>query len=157
MPYLFQASFSIEHPLFQTLSGTLEYRYLRGVHLFRALDANAPVAGVRPDPNLFLQRQVESIALLRSNALIASLQGHVRKNVKFKAQYTLSRSDDNTDGPLGLPADSHNLGPEWGRSSFDMRHRLVLAGTADLPATFKAGAYGSCQFGDAFQYHHRLG
>jgi len=138
-PYLFQASASVERPLFETLRGTLEYRYLRGVHLFRALDVNAPVAGVRPDPNLFLQRQVESIGLLRSNAFIASLQGRVKKAVKFKAQYTLSRSDDNTDGPLELPADSHNLGPEWGRSSFDMRHRFVLAGTADLPGAFRLG------------------
>jgi hypothetical protein len=138
-PYLFQTSFSIEHPLFQTLRGTLEYRYLRGVHLFRALDVNAPVAGVRPHPNLFLERVVQSTALLRSNAVIASLQGRVKKNVKFKAQYTLSRSDDNTDGPLVLPADSRNLGPEWGRSSFDMRHRFVLAGTSDLPAAFRLG------------------
>ncbi len=138
-PYLFQASFSVEHPLFQTLRGALEYRYLRGVHLFRALDVNAPLAGVRPDPNLFLERVVKSIGLLRSNALIASLQGHVTKAVKFKAQYTLSRSDDDTDGPLGLPADSRDLGPEWGRSSFDIAHRFVLAGTSDLPAAFKVG------------------
>lgn len=138
-PYLFQASFSIEHPLFQTLRGTLEYRYLRGVHLFRARDVNAPVSGVRPDPNLFLERLVESTGLLRSNALIASVQGRVKKAVKFKAQYTLSRSDDNTDGPLVLPADSRNLGLEWGRSSFDMRHRFVLAGTSDLPGAFRLG------------------
>lgn len=138
-PYLFQASFSVEHPLFQTLRGTLEYRYLRGVHLFRALDVNAPVAGVRPDPNLFQERVVESNALLRSNALIASLQASIKKAVKFKAQYTLSRSDDDTDGPLVLPADSRNLGPEWGRSSFDMRHRFVLAGTSDLPGAFRLG------------------
>lgn len=138
-PYLFQTSMSVEHPLFQTLRGTLEYRYLRGVHLFRALDVNAPLAGVRPDPNLFLERVVESTGLLRSNALIASLQGRVKKAVKFKAQYTFSRSDDNTNGPLVLPADSRNLGPEWGRSSFDVRHRFVLAGTAALPAAFKLG------------------
>ena len=138
-PYLFQASGSVERPLFETLSATLEYRYLRGVHLFRARDINSPLAGVRPDPNLFLDRQVESTGLLRSNALIATLQGHIKKPVKFKAQYTLSRSDDNTDGPLVLPADSRNLGPEWGRSSFDMRHRFVLAGTADLPAAFRLG------------------
>jgi hypothetical protein len=138
-PYLFQTSFSIEHPLSQRLRATLEYRYLRGIHLFRALDANAPVAGVRPNPNLFLQREVEPTGLLRSNALIASLQASLKKAVKFKAQYTLSRSDDNTDGPLVLPADSRNLGPEWGRSSFDMRHRFVLAGTADLPAAFRLG------------------
>ncbi len=138
-PYLFQASLSVEHPLFETLRGTLEYRYLRGVHLFRALDVNAPIAGVRPDPNLFLERVVESIGLLRSNSVIASVQGRVKKAVKFKAQYTLSRSDDNTDGPLVLPANSRNLGPEWGRSSFDMRHRFVLAGTADLPGAFRLG------------------
>jgi len=138
-PYLFQASGSVERPLFQGLSATLEYRYLHGVHLFRARDINSPLAGVRPDPNLFLDRQVESTGLLRSNALIATLQGHIKKPVKFKAQYTLSRSDDNTDGPLVLPADSRNLGPEWGRSSFDMRHRFVLAGTADLPAAFRLG------------------
>jgi hypothetical protein len=138
-PYLFQTSFSMERPLFQTLHGTLEYRYLRGVHLFRAIDANAPLNGVRPDPNLFLDRTVESTGLLRSNALIASLQGRVKKPVKFKAQYTFSRSNDNTDGPMSLPADSRNLGPEWGRSSFDMQHRFAVAGTADLPAAFKLG------------------
>jgi hypothetical protein len=138
-PYLFQASSSVEHPLFKTLRGTLEYRYLRGIHLFRARDVNAPLAGVRPDHGLFLERMVESIGLLRSNALIASLQGRIKKAVKFKAQYTLSRSDDNTDGPLALPADSRDLGPEWGRSSFDTRHRFVLAGTSDLPAAFRLG------------------
>src|SRR5258707_2674482 len=138
-PYLFQASLSVERPLFQSLRGTLEYRYLRGVHLFRARDINAPLAGARPDPNLFLEKLVESTGLLRSNALIASLQGRVKKAVKFTAQYTLSRSDDNTDGPLVLPADSRNLGLERGRSSFDMRHRFVLAGTSDLPGPFRLG------------------
>ena len=138
-PYLFQTSLSVEHPLLQTLRGTIEYRYLRGVHLFRARDVNAPLAGVRPDPNFFLKRLVESTASLRSNSLIFSLQGRVKKGFKFKAQYTLSRSDDDTDGALALPADSRNLRPEWGRSSFDMRHRFVLAGTTDLPGAFRLG------------------
>src|ERR1051326_4386706 len=74
-PYVFQTSLSVEHPLFKTLRGTLEYRYLRGVHLFRARDVNAPINGARPDPKLFLERMVESTGLLRSNALIASVQG----------------------------------------------------------------------------------
>ena len=139
-PYLFQATAAVEHPVGKTLRATLEYRYLRGVHLFRALDVNAPLAsGARPDPALFLQRQVNSIALLKSNALIASLQGHIGKPIKLKAQYTYSRSYDNTDGPLALPADSRNLGPEWGRSDTDMRHRLVLSGTSDLPKSFRLG------------------
>jgi len=140
MPYLIQASAGVEHSIGKTLKASLEYRYLRGVHLFRAIDVNAPLAnGIRPDPTLFLDREVESAALLRSNALIASFQGRIHRAIKLKAQYTFSKSEDNTDGPLALPANSRNLGPEWGRSDFDMRHRLVLSGTSDLPANFRLG------------------
>jgi hypothetical protein len=139
-PYLVQASASVEHSLNKSMKATLEYRYLHGVHLFRAVDVNAPLAGGgRPDGSLFLDRQVQSSALLRSNALIASLQGRMFRALKLKAQYTFSKSEDNTEGPLSLPANSRDLGPEWGRSDFDMRHRLVLSGTSDLPANFRMG------------------
>ena len=139
-PYLVQASASVEHSLNKSMKATLEYRYLHGVHLFRAIDVNAPLAGGgRPDGSLFLDRQVQSSALLRSNALIASLQGRMFRALKLKAQYTFSKSEDNTEGPLSLPANSRDLGPEWGRSDFDMRHRLVLSGTSDLPANFRMG------------------
>lgn len=139
-PYLIQASGSMERAINKSMRATIEYRYLRGVHLFRALDVNAPLAGGgRPDGSLFLDRQVQSTALLRSNALIASLQGRMFRVLKLKAQYTYSKSNDNTDGPLSLPANSRNLEPEWGRSDFDMRHRLVLSGTSALPANFRVG------------------
>lgn len=139
-PYLVQATSGVEQSLGRTLRGTVEYRYLRGIHLFRAVDVNAPLdSGARPDPSVFLQRQVQSIAQLQSHALIATLQGRISKAVKLKAQYTFARSKDNTDGPLDLPADSRNLGPEWGRSDFDMRHRFVLSGTSDLPGSFRLG------------------
>jgi hypothetical protein len=138
-PWLFQGSLGVERT-FATMRGSLEYRYLRGVHLLRAVDVNAPDAGgVRPDRALFLDRQVQSIGLLRSNSVIATLQGNLAKAVKFKAQYTFSHSDDNTGGPFDLPANNSQLGPEWGRSSFDMRHRVVLSGTSDLPADFRIG------------------
>ena len=95
--------------------------------LFRALDVNAPLAsGVRPDPSAFSAKTGGIHCTTQSNALIAASRAHIGKPIKFKAQYTYSRSDDNTDGPLALPADSRNLGPEWGRSDIDMRHRLVL-------------------------------
>ncbi len=139
-PYLFQASASVEHSMGRTLRTSLEYRYLRGVHLFRALNVNEPLpSGARPNPALFLNRQVESIALLKSNALIATVQGRMFKAIKLKAQYTLSRSYDNTDGPFGLPVDSRDLGPEWGRSDFDMLNRIVVSGTSDLPKNFRIG------------------
>jgi len=95
---------------------------------------------------------VESTGLLRSNALIASLQGRVKKAVKFKAQYTLSRSDDNTDGPLVLPATAAiwpGMGPLFIRHAAPFRP----AGTSDLPR-FQAWSHAGGQFRDTFQYHH---
>ena len=138
-PYLFQTSFSIEHPLFQTLRGALEYRYLRGVHLFRGIDVNAPLDGVRPDPNLFLERTGginRAAAQQRAHRQPSGPGGEtceVQGPIHAVAQLRQHR------WPLSLPADSRNLGPEWGRSSFDMQHRFAVAGTADLPAAFKLG------------------
>jgi carboxypeptidase family protein/TonB-dependent receptor-like protein len=149
-PYLIQTSASVERSLPGGLRATLEYQYLRGVHLFRARDSNTPIDGVRPDPSFFLERQVEPTASLRSNALIASLQGRIAKKVKMKAQYTLARSDDDTDGPQVLPANSRDLGAEWGRSAFDLRHRFTFAATADLPWRSRVGALLTANSGVPF-------
>ncbi len=140
-PYLIQTSASMEQALWNTVRASVEYQYLRGVHLFRAVDLNEPLAnGIRPDPNLFLVRQVQSTATLRSNSLLVSLQGRIAKPLKIKAQYTFSHSNDDSDGPFALPVESRNLGAEWGRSLFDVKHRFTLAGTSDLPHGLRLGA-----------------
>jgi hypothetical protein len=140
-PYLIQGSLGLERKLWGTTTGAIEYQYLRGVHFYRARDINAPADnGVpRPDPNFLLVRQIESTASLRSNALLATFQGRLARAVKIKAQYTFSHTSDDTDGPLALPASSFDLRSEWGRSSFDRRHRFVLAGTFDLPWNLRLG------------------
>lgn len=149
-PYLIQVSAGIDHG-FGPLRASVEYQYLRGVHLLRARDINTPVPGVgRPNPDLFLVRQVESTASLRSNSLNTSLQGRILKRLKFKAQYTLSKSEDDTDGPFALPASSLDLAAEWGRSLFDMRHRFTFAGYSDLPHGFRLGAIFSVHSGAPF-------
>ncbi len=150
-PYLFQSSVAVERQV-GTLKATLEYQHLRGVHLLRARDVNSPLPGssVRPDPNFTLVRQIESTASLDSNALVASLQGRIAKALKIKAQYTLSRTDNNTDGPFFLPADSRNLAPEWGRASFDRRHRFTMASTIDLAAGFRLGSMFNATSGAPF-------
>jgi carboxypeptidase family protein/TonB-dependent receptor-like protein len=150
-PYLFQSSVAVERQV-STLKATLEYRHLRGVHLLRARDVNALIAGAstRPDPNFTLIRQIESTASLNSNAFVASLQGRVASALKLKAQYTLSHTDNNTDGPFFLPADSRDLAPEWGRASFDRRHRFTMASTIDFPASFRLGSMFTATSGGPF-------
>jgi hypothetical protein len=141
-PYLFQGTLSAERSLRGGMQLTVEYQTLRGVHLFRSRNTNAPsrVGGPLPDPDFLLIRQIESSGSLRSNALVTSLQGRLVKRLKVKAQYTLSRTTDDVTGLFDLPANSNDLRLERGRSAFDKRHRFNFAGILDLPADFRVGS-----------------
>jgi hypothetical protein len=140
-PYLLQASFSVERELWSKAQLIIEYQTLRGVRLLRSRNINAPLpeTGQRPDPNFLNINQVESSASMRSNALSVTFRGGVGKRLKGMAQYTLSRTTDDTGGPFALPANNYDLRPERGRADFDQRHRFTYAGTLELPRGFRAG------------------
>jgi hypothetical protein len=133
---------SVERSLWKGGQLTVEYQNLRGVHLFRSRDINAPASSgrPRPDPRFLLIRQVESSGKMRSNALITSFQGRVIKPLKMKAQYTLSKTTDDVSGLFDLPANNNDLRLERGRSDFDKRHRFNFAGILDLPMQFRVGS-----------------
>ncbi len=128
-PYVLQASFSVEREIWKKAHMTVEYQTLRGAHLLRSRNINAPLTetGQRPDPNFLNINQVESSASMRSNALSVTFRGSVGKWVKGMASYTLSRTTDDTGGPFALPANNYDLRPELGRADFDERHRFVYA------------------------------
>lgn len=151
-PYSFQGSLSAERSLRNGMQLTVEYQTIRGLHLFRSRNINQPAVagGPLPDPNFLLIRQIESSGSLRSNALITSLQGRVIKRLKVKAQYTLSRTNDDVTGLFDLPANSNDLRLERGRSVFDKRHRLNFAGILDLPADFRVGSILTLASGTPF-------
>jgi len=139
-PYLLQGTFGVERKLNNTSQLTLEYQTVRGLHLFRARNVNAPFGGTLPDPKFGLINQVESSGRLRSNAVIVTLQGELINHLKGMAQYTLARTSDDTSDPFEPPANNYDLRPEWGRSALDKRHRFSFAGAYSLPRDFKIAA-----------------
>jgi hypothetical protein len=131
----------VERELWGKTQMIVEYQNLRGAHLLRSRNINAPLpeTGQRPDPNFLNVNQVESSGSMRGNALIVTFRGSMGKWIKGMAQYTLSRTTDDTSGRFALPADNYNLRPELGRSDFDQRHRFVYAGTMELPRNIWVG------------------
>lgn len=140
-PYIFQASLSIERELWKGSNLAVEYQTSRGSHLLRSRNINAPIGGLRPDPAFFNINQVESSASSRSQALNVTWRGSLGKVFHGMAQYTLSRSEDDTGGRFDFPANNYDLLPEWGRSDFDARHRFNLAGSIDRPDGWIFGAF----------------
>jgi hypothetical protein len=161
-PYLVIGSLSIERRLWGRSQVSVEYLRMHGVHLFRAHDINAPLdqfgpqfIGVRPNPNFLKMNQVESSASSRSSALKVTFQGRLGKIFRGMAQYTYSRTTDDTGGPLVFPENNYDFRPELGRSNFDQRHRFSYAGTFDLPYAFRLGAVVSLTSG--FPYNITTG
>jgi hypothetical protein len=140
-PYVFQASFSLERELWSKAQMIVEYQTLRGAHLLRSRNINAPLpeTGGRPNPNFLNINQVESSGSMRGNALSVTFRGSMGKRLKGMARYTLSRTTDDTSGLFAIPANNYDLRPELGRADFDERHRFVYAGTLELPRSFRVG------------------
>lgn len=110
----------------------------------RAVNANAPVGGVLPNPAFARITEIESIASARSTGLDASLRANSedgRSSGFFRYRYT--RSFDDADGALSLPADSNDLAAEWSPSSWDLRHRIYGFVRTELPYGVRASLSGS--------------
>src|SRR5579859_8171928 len=140
-PYQIQGSVSVDKQIGKKSSLSVEYTTLRGLKLFRMRDVNAPPpgTGLRPSPAFVKIDQFESTGSSRSNAVAVTYRTAFANRLELLSQYTWSRSYDNTSGMFYLPADNFNLAPEWGRSDYDRRHRLSLAGILQLPYGFKFG------------------
>ncbi|HLE63729.1 MAG TPA: TonB-dependent receptor [Pyrinomonadaceae bacterium] len=146
-PYMVMGSVSLERMLWKRSKISVEYHKMHGVHLLRAHDINAPLdqfgpefIGVRPNMSFRKITQVESSASSRSSALKFTFQGRIGKVFKGTAQYTYSRTTDDTAGPLVPPENNYDFSAELGRSNFDQRHRFTYVSTIDMPFAFRLGA-----------------
>src|SRR5262249_51068566 len=144
-PYFLQASIGVERNLWTKTLVAVEYMTLRGSHLLRSRNLNAPLpaTGLRPDSSLMNILQVESSARSRSHTLSATLKGTIGSKGAFAVQYSFGKYRDDSASAFALPANNFNLRPEWGRSNYDQRHRLVVTASRNLPGDFRLSTFAS--------------
>jgi hypothetical protein len=151
-PQVSQVSVGIEHQLTRRNLVTAEYSVLRGAHLFRSRNINAPLpgTGLRPDPGFLNINQIESTASERNQALTITVQGRAGKLLKTYAQYVFSHTTNDTSGTFSLPANNYDLLAERGPADFDSRHRFNLMGVVVLPRSVQTGLVLSVVSGSPF-------
>lgn len=112
------------------------YSYTRGSELLRGVNLNAPVNGVRPDPEFgnvidavsdgsSRQHSLQLNVTINPGALLPAFNA---PRIAFKRStvfvtYTLAEQRNNTDGAFSIPA-TGNLADEWGVAGGDVRQRL---------------------------------
>ncbi len=129
LPYVEQWSLGLERQIAKKFMLRANYLYQRGVHLIRGHNINAPFFGsLRPDPAFGNINQVESTANSSLNSVNINFSPQALRSTRvfWIVNYTWSKAENETDSPLGLPANNFDLRAERGPSLTDSRHRLLV-------------------------------
>jgi hypothetical protein len=142
-PYTIQSSISLERQLPSNWTFSATFINSRSLHLLRARNINAPLpgtfiagvagSGVRPFGTLANIYEYESSGRLDQNQLLLGIGNRLNRTFSIFARYSLSKAMSDTDGAGSFPANQYDLGSEWGRASFDVRHRFIVGGTINAP------------------------
>ena len=127
MPYVHQASVSIERPITTNLRATVGYQTLRGRNEMRSRDINTPdpITGLRPEPAIGSVTQFESTGRSVRDSLNVNIGYAIpQRQMNIGMNYTLAQYKNHADNPTQLPVNSYDPDGEWGPSSQDIRHRV---------------------------------
>jgi hypothetical protein len=152
MPWLQQASIGVERSWGGLRLQTM-YTLQRGYDQLRSRNVNAPVPGIgRPDPLAGNITEIESTGALDADRWQVNLNfARPERRQFFGMNYILSRTLNDTNSPLSLPADNANMDAEWGPSLQDARHRLFAIAGFGLPKGFRVNL--NSQFTSALPYN----
>jgi hypothetical protein len=152
-PYTMQTGVSVERQLGKFANLAVTYLNARGLHAFFTNNINAPDPannGLRALPNQGNIFQYQSDGVFRQNQLIVN--SSIRMGAKLSAfgYYTLNYAKSDTGGPGYFPSNPFDPSEDYGRASFDVRHRVFIGGTASLPYAFRLSPFMIAASGSPF-------
>ncbi len=128
-------------------------------HVIRARDINAPLPGsitatnpngIRPFGPVGEIYQYESSGRFDQNQFFVGFNNRFSRNISFRAHYSLSKSQNDSDGAGSFPVNSYDLTGEYGRAGFDVRHRFHFFGTINVPWGISLNPFVSLSSGRPF-------
>jgi hypothetical protein len=157
-PYLLETAVAMERQLPRNASLSVSYTYSRGVNQLRTRDINAPLPtafdglgraiGPRPYGSAAGDiYQYEGSGAFRQNQVTVSFSGRIARNFTAFGYYVYGRAMSDTNGAGTFPTNPYDLRGEYGRASYDNRHRGFISGTANLPLRIRLAPFLLLQSG----------
>ncbi len=139
-PYTMQSGLGLERQISKRATVSVTYLNTHGIHQLIVRNINAPdpldVDNARPDPSFSNLYQYESAGLYNQNQMIANFNIRGSKLSLF-GFYTLSFANSDTLGPGNFPMNQYDLDEDYGRAAYDVRDRVFLGGSWNLPLGFQ--------------------
>jgi hypothetical protein len=159
-PYVMQSGVSVDRQIIKSATLSVSYLNLRGVDQLISRNINAPLpgtynsadpaSGVRPlgtNENVY---QYESEGVFKQNQLTANVNLRGGSRFTLFGSYVLNFAHGNTSGIGSFPSNQYNLNADYGRTSYDIRHRGVLGGSLSTPYGFRLTPFVSVASGAPF-------
>ncbi|HYL61716.1 MAG TPA: carboxypeptidase regulatory-like domain-containing protein [Candidatus Methylomirabilis sp.] len=149
-PYIMQGGVTVERQLTKTSNLSITYLNSRGEHQFysNVFPPNTPGAPLPPGFNANdIAYQYASEGVFRQNQLIVN--GSVRipaahrfmQDLSLFGYYTLNYANSDTAGAGYVPSIPGDISADYGRASFDIRHRLFFGGTVGTQYGFRLSPF----------------
>ncbi len=124
-PGILQTAVTLERQV--NKSATLSVSYLNSRGFDQLLTNNV---GTGTAKNVY---EFESEGIFRQNQLITQVNYHFKTRVSLRGYYVLNYANSDTSGPTSFPSNPFNILEDYGRASFDIRQRVFVGGSINLP------------------------
>jgi hypothetical protein len=159
-PYIMQTGVSVERQLSKFANLSVTYLNSRGVHQFYT-NYVPLIPGAPPPPTPQITYEYASGGIFKQNQLIVNTRTQMGTNLTLWGYYTLNYANSDTSGPdyiPSIPCGAPNLSSgtpcgideDYGRASFDVRHRAFVGGTVSLRWGFRVSPFLIAQSGPPF-------
>jgi len=143
-PTVYLIGTQVERQLPRNITMFVGFYNIHITHVIRARDVNAPLPftiteltpnGIRPDPTKGEINRYEASGIFNQRQFFVGFNSRLSRMFQLSGNYSLSKTNNDTDGQGGalFPVNSYDTSGEYGRSSFDIRHRFTVFGTVNLP------------------------
>lgn len=157
-PLVMQGGLGLEQQLSRIATVSVTYLNSRGIHQELMRNINAPLpgtydpaipgSGVRPlggSDNIY---QYEPDGIFKQNQIIANF--NVRGGSRFMLFGFYTYNDAKSDTSGSFPTNSYDWGADYGRASFDIKHRFVVGGHISMPYGFSLNPFIVANSGSPF-------
>jgi Carboxypeptidase regulatory-like domain len=143
-PTVYLLGTQVERQLPRNITMFVGFYNIHITHVIRARDVNAPLPftiteltpnGIRPDPTKGEVNRYEASGIFNQRQFFIGFNSRLSRMFQLSGNYSFSKSSNDTDGQGSalFPMNSYDTSGEYGRSSFDIRHRFTIFGTVNLP------------------------
>ena len=157
-----EAAIGVDRQLSKLMTGNVTYVFSQGIHQYFTDNLSAAADEIQAGgfengeyPDNFVQEpdsnnlQYQSGGFYREHQLMATIRANYRR-FSFFTNYTYSNAKGDTSGIGSVPSVSANPGLDFGRTAFDIQHRVMVFGNVNLPWKISASPMVVANSGSPF-------